>query len=557
MVAPKHRKVALKRGLDATVFRGVVGGARLLVARRTSRRASIGDDERIVVRPHGFPEPVEVRACRRAARAARRRARPRPSSSTSDGSRTARGSSCSCAARRGLPGVHVALVGPDGGHGVTARARVAARPPGDRRPRPPRRRAAARRAPGGLRGRRRVRPAVGLRELRARRGGGGGRGSAAIVLTDRCGVAELFAERGALVVPYDESALREALQRVLQRRRPATAPRRGGARRRGRVVVAARRRAAGADLPAGARRRDGPRRDRAGPGFRRRRPRADRGAARAPRRSSAASRSSTSCATGGCPRRDAQGRSAAAASQLVPGFDAANVARVRGHDRASRARRAGASSSARPSRRTATRAVLARRPFGCWVAHLARRRMARATAGARPRADASRSRPARRYCARASGRRCAARACSGRSRPPSRHARRARGAASPRSAIRVVPIPVDTDAVLAAATTPSGCASSSDRSSSSSAARTTRARTCRSCSTRSRGCARGCRTLRLTLVGAPPSRPAAGRASTWPATCRRSSEPLRRATLLRPAVAAGGLRPRRRRGARLRACPRS
>ena len=38
---------------------------------------------------------------------------------------------------------------------------------------------------------------------------------AAIVLTDRCGVAECFAGRGALVVPYDEAKLRDALARLL------------------------------------------------------------------------------------------------------------------------------------------------------------------------------------------------------------------------------------------------------------------------------------------------------------------------------------------------------
>ena len=38
---------------------------------------------------------------------------------------------------------------------------------------------------------------------------------AAIVLTDRCGVAECFAGRGAIVVPYGEAQLREALERLL------------------------------------------------------------------------------------------------------------------------------------------------------------------------------------------------------------------------------------------------------------------------------------------------------------------------------------------------------
>ena len=38
---------------------------------------------------------------------------------------------------------------------------------------------------------------------------------APIVLTDRCGVAECFDGRGALVVPYGEAELRDALARLL------------------------------------------------------------------------------------------------------------------------------------------------------------------------------------------------------------------------------------------------------------------------------------------------------------------------------------------------------
>src|SRR5689334_13465048 len=60
MVAPKHRKVALKRGLDATVFRGVIGGAKSIVAASHVEAREYGDDPRIVVRPHGFPEPMPV-----------------------------------------------------------------------------------------------------------------------------------------------------------------------------------------------------------------------------------------------------------------------------------------------------------------------------------------------------------------------------------------------------------------------------------------------------------------------------------------------------------------
>ena len=38
----------------------------------------------------------------------------------------------------------------------------------------------------------------------------------AVVVTDRCGIAEVMRDRGALVVPYDAGAIRDAVARVLQ-----------------------------------------------------------------------------------------------------------------------------------------------------------------------------------------------------------------------------------------------------------------------------------------------------------------------------------------------------
>ena len=237
MVAPKHRKVRLKRALDATVFRGVL--PRRDAARRgvrASRRASIRAagiaDERIVVRPHGFPDvPCARRRGTASARARRPRRRRRRSSSTSAGSRTARGSSCSCAVATQLPDVHVAIVGPDGGHGVDRellalrdRLGVAGRVhfvgplPREELPDRLRRRGRLRAAVA------RTRTSAWSRPRRPRR-------ARAIVVTDRCGVAECFAGRGALVVPYDEArAPRRA--RAAARRSPSCGG--GSARRRAR-----------------------------------------------------------------------------------------------------------------------------------------------------------------------------------------------------------------------------------------------------------------------------------------------------------------------------------
>jgi glycosyltransferase involved in cell wall biosynthesis len=214
MVAPKHRKVALKRGLDATVFRGVMGGATALVAASRVEARELGDDERIVVRPHGFPEAADAKS------PGALRARLGVAAETPIVlyvGRIAHGKGLESLVRSaaGLRGVHVALVGPDGGHGVTSelealrdrlvladRVHLVGALPRDELP--------AVYADADVF----VLPSsyenFGLVAAEAAAAG------AAIVVTDRCGVAELFAERGALVVPYDESALRHGLERVLQ-----------------------------------------------------------------------------------------------------------------------------------------------------------------------------------------------------------------------------------------------------------------------------------------------------------------------------------------------------
>ena len=217
MVAPKHRKVALKHALDVTAFRGVLPGAKLLVAasdvEAREYRALRIPDERIVVRPHGFPEvtrETEPRALRR------RIGLDDSTPLVLNVGRIAHGKGLELLVRIAtqLPGVHVAVVGPDGGHGVD-RELLALR---DRL---------------GVTGRvhfvgpltREELPAVyadadvfvlpsgyenfGMVAAEAAAVG------AAIVLTDRSGVAECFQGGGALVVPYDEARLRDALARLL------------------------------------------------------------------------------------------------------------------------------------------------------------------------------------------------------------------------------------------------------------------------------------------------------------------------------------------------------
>src|SRR4051812_5333548 len=121
MVAPKHRKVLLKRTLDSTVYRGVLGGATRLVAAsgveaREYRAAGIAE-RRIVVRPHGFPDVF-----REGGRGTLREriAVGEDTPLVVYVGRIAHGKGLELLVQVAaqLPGVHVAIVGPDGGHGV-------------------------------------------------------------------------------------------------------------------------------------------------------------------------------------------------------------------------------------------------------------------------------------------------------------------------------------------------------------------------------------------------------------------------------------------------------
>jgi glycosyltransferase involved in cell wall biosynthesis len=217
MVAPKHRKVLLKRALDSTACRAVMPGATLLVAASGVERHEYLDagvpEERIVVRPHGFPDllddglPGKLRE---------RIAVGRDAPLVLNVGRIAHGKGLELLVRVAteLPDVHVAIVGPDGGHGVESEL-LALRD----------RLGVAERVHfvGAL-------PWAELPEVYADAdvfvlpsryenfgmvAAEAAASGAPIVVTDRCGVAECFDGRGALVVPYGEAELRDALSRLL------------------------------------------------------------------------------------------------------------------------------------------------------------------------------------------------------------------------------------------------------------------------------------------------------------------------------------------------------
>jgi len=218
MVTPRERKVLLKRALDATVCRGVIPGAASVLAASSVQRqeylAAGIPDERIVVRPHGFPEPFEGAPA----------SKLRDLIGVGDGvpvvlsvGRIAHGKGLELLVRAtaDLPGAHLAFVGPDGGHGVLAELLALRKHLGvvDRvhflgiLPRSELlslyTEADVFTLPSSY-------ESFGMVAAEAAAEG------APIVVTDRCGVAELFADRGALVVPYEGAALRAALARLLQ-----------------------------------------------------------------------------------------------------------------------------------------------------------------------------------------------------------------------------------------------------------------------------------------------------------------------------------------------------
>ena len=214
MFRPRLRKVALKRAFDATVARGVAGGAKLVVVSSERERDDVVacgvPPDRIRVRGNGFPvppaptgvdplegvvpadAPVVLYVGRIAAE---------------------KGVEHLLEAARRLPGAHIVLAGPDDRHGTMNGVRAALVDPATHgrihvlppTPGPPydlyRRADVFVLASGGEN--------FGLVAAEAAAVG------TPVVVSDRTGVASAFAEGEALVVPYDADATVAAVERVL------------------------------------------------------------------------------------------------------------------------------------------------------------------------------------------------------------------------------------------------------------------------------------------------------------------------------------------------------
>ncbi len=203
MFRARLRKVAMKRALDSTLYRGVASGAAVVAVSSELERddlAQVVPAQRIHVRGNGFPEPYDVTPAERG------------SLGIPDGApvllyvgRIAAGKGIEhlVAALHELPDAHLLLIGPDDRHGVVAAGeRVHVLGPTDGPPLAYYRLADVLVLPSGG-------DSFGMVAAEAAAGG------TPVVVTDRCGIAGFFEQDEALVVPNDRRAILDAVRRVL------------------------------------------------------------------------------------------------------------------------------------------------------------------------------------------------------------------------------------------------------------------------------------------------------------------------------------------------------
>ena len=216
MFTPKLRKVGLKRALDASVFRHVPSGAaRLLACSAIERDEYIAGGiapARITVRPNGFPRIVP--SPRGALRSRLGVSAGVPLVLSVGRVANGKGLDLLVRAVAGSPGSHLAIVGPDDGHGTSMELRLLSSELG----------VADRVHLVGLLAHDDVLDAytdadvVGLASAHENFGMVAAEAAAAgkaFLLTDRCGVAELLCPDGALITRYDGDAVCEGLERLL------------------------------------------------------------------------------------------------------------------------------------------------------------------------------------------------------------------------------------------------------------------------------------------------------------------------------------------------------
>jgi glycosyltransferase involved in cell wall biosynthesis len=206
MFEPRLRKVRLKRLLDATIFRGVARGAAAVVVASERERDAVVEygvpAEKIHVRGNGFPAPAEGMAN---GDLRSRLGIPGDAPLILYVGRIAAGKGIEhlLAAVRELPDAHLVIAGPDDRHGVsTEAARVHTLPMTDEPPRHlyPQADVFVLASEG---------ESFGMVAAEAAAAG------TPVIVSDRCGIAGFFEDGEAVVVPYERTAVVEAIRRVL------------------------------------------------------------------------------------------------------------------------------------------------------------------------------------------------------------------------------------------------------------------------------------------------------------------------------------------------------
>jgi glycosyltransferase involved in cell wall biosynthesis len=217
MFQPRLRKVLLKRALDATLYRGVARGAAAVVVASAREREDVVacgvSAEKVHVRGNGFPDPAESGAANGDLRL--RLGIPTGAGVVLYVGRIAAGKGIEhlLEAARQIPEAHVVVAGPDDRHGTTAlvheaqaapatAGRVHALPVTDEPPRDlyPQADVFVLASEG---------ESFGMVAAEAAAAG------TPVIVSDRCGIAGFFADGEALVIPYDRTAVVEAVRRVL------------------------------------------------------------------------------------------------------------------------------------------------------------------------------------------------------------------------------------------------------------------------------------------------------------------------------------------------------
>jgi glycosyltransferase involved in cell wall biosynthesis len=207
MFEPRLRKVALKRALDASLYRGVArGAAAVAVASERERDAVLAgsiDPTRVHVRGNGFPDP-DVGARNGDLRTQLGIGADEPLVLYVGRIASGKGIEHLVEAARRIPRAHVVFVGPDDRHGtsVDAAKNVHVLPATDEPPLAFYRQADVFVLPSAG-------ESFGMVAAEAAAAG------TPVIVSDRCGVASSFREGEALVVPYDRDAVVDAVQRVV------------------------------------------------------------------------------------------------------------------------------------------------------------------------------------------------------------------------------------------------------------------------------------------------------------------------------------------------------